>query len=90
MPLLKTVHVGSIQLGSETLCTLVSSDRQKLIYALNDWLFDYQYANRMEIKQLPPLDDWKHSTEDNTYWSVEFPNPEWAIAVRAEPIEFDK
>jgi hypothetical protein len=90
MPLLKTVHVGAIQLGHETMCTIVRSDRQKLIYALNDWMFDYQYANRMEIKQLPPLDDWCHSTEDVTYWSVAFPNPEWSVTVRAEPIEFDK
>lgn len=88
MPLLKTVHIGSIQLGVETLYTVVKPDRQKCIYCLNDWLFDYQYVNQLEIHQLPPLDDWIHSLEDVSCWSIQFPNQEWQITVRAEPIEF--
>jgi hypothetical protein len=88
MSLLKTVHVGTIQLGPETMFTIVKPDRQKLIYALNDWMFDYQYANSMDIKQIPPLDDWDHSHEDATCWAINFPNLEWTIIVRAEPIEF--
>lgn len=88
MPQLRSVHVGGIDLTNERVYIAVKGTRQELMYELNCWLFDYFYAHGMEIKQLPPLDDWHHSIEDQTFYSTNFPDPIWNIWIRAEPIEF--
>jgi hypothetical protein len=86
--LVKTVHIGGINLGKENMATVFQAKRQKLIYELNDWIFEYQYAHQYPIQQLPPLDDWMRSQEDATCWYVHFPDPEWTVWVRSSIIEF--
>lgn len=86
--LVKTVYVGGVNLMKENMVTVFKSKRHIAISELNNWLFDYQYAHQYPIKQLPPLDDWNRSTEDSTYWYINFPNTEWTVWIRSESVEF--
>lgn len=52
------VHLGSVDLNTERLFTVIKTTRPKVIYELNIWLFDYLRDHNLKIKQLPPLDDW--------------------------------
>ena len=88
MPLIKTVHLGGVNLGKENLLTTFASTRHKVLYELNNFLFDYNHAHDFPIIQIPPLDDWKRSEEDHTCWFVNLPDAEWRIWVRSEIIEF--
>ena len=88
MPLVKTVHVGGVNLGKENMITVFHAKRHDTIYDLNNWLFDFQYANGYVIKQLQPLDDWTRSEEDSTMWFCHLPDSEWTIWVRSEVVEF--
>lgn len=89
MPLLlKTVHIGSILLGRETMCTVIRGTRHEVLYELNGWFFDYFHAHQYPIRQLPPLDDWERSNEDLSYWSIAFPDVEWRVWIRSELIGF--
>jgi hypothetical protein len=88
MPHVRTVHIGGIDVNRESVCTVVKGSRLDLMKDLNNWLFDYFYAHNFPIRQLPPLDDWTRSTEDPTYYSLAFPDVEWHIWFRTEPVEF--
>ena len=85
---IKTVHRGGIRQNGAIVQTFVTASRQKLVYELNSWFFDYFYANKHDIKQLPPLDDWLRSTEDGSYWSLAFPDDMWEVWIRHELMEF--
>jgi hypothetical protein len=88
MPVLKTVHMGAISLDKEGMFSVMRPDRHKLMYELNSWFFDYFYANKLDIRNLPPLDDWTHSQEDCLLWSIQFPDEHWTITIRSETLEF--
>lgn len=85
---IKTIHLAGIKQHNIIIKTFTAASRQKLIYELNTWFFDYFYANQYPIKQLPPIDDWKRSTEDATYWSIKFPDDNWEVWIRHELMEF--
>lgn len=89
MPQVRTVHLGGIDRNRESVCTVVKGNRAGLVKELNNWLFDYFYAQGQPIQQLPPLDDWSKSTEDSTYYYVSsFPAMEWHIWIKSEICEF--
>jgi hypothetical protein len=88
MTVVKTVHHGGIKNGDKIIQVFTAPSRHELIKELNSWFFDYFYANRETIVELPPLDDWTHSTEDYSYWSVSFPEDIWTVWIRHEPLEF--
>jgi hypothetical protein len=88
MPLFKIVHLGGIDLGRERCVTVIKGKRAEVLYELNNWLFDFFYAHCQPIKQLPHLDDWTHSDEDDSHWSVAFPDIEWQVWLKSELIEF--
>lgn len=88
MTTLKTVHLGAVVLGRETVFALCRPTLHKTIAELNNWLFDYLYANQLPIHQLPPLDDWTHAIEDDTLWFIHFPDDEWLVTVKSELLEF--
>jgi hypothetical protein len=88
MPATRRLHIGGINIGKERAGDALEGSRKELIYELNCMLFDYFYANSMEIKQLPPLDDWAQSIEDSSYWGYTFPETEITVWIRSELIEF--
>jgi hypothetical protein len=88
MPVVKTVHHGGIEHNGKLAKVFAKSSRPELVKELNSWFFDYFYANKEKVRQLPPLDDWTHSTEDATYWYIGFPEGEWKVWISWEPVEF--
>ena len=88
MAVVKTVHLGGIEKDNQRIKTFAAPSRLELIKELNSWFFDYCYGRGIKIEQLPPLDDWIHSNEDSTYWSVDFPDTNWVVWIRYEPMEF--
>lgn len=85
---IKLLHIGGVDLGKERLCTVFKTTQPQVIHELNNWFFDYLYANQKPIRQLPPLDDWTHSTEDVTFWSVGFPEHDWCVWVKSDILEY--
>lgn len=88
MSTLKSVYLGTIQLGKESLLTIPKPSLHDALYALNDWFFGYFFANKLHIKSLPPLDDWSRSEEDGSLWVIHFPDAEWLVTVKSELLEF--
>jgi hypothetical protein len=88
MTRLLALHVGGIDTGRERLYTSFKGTRAEILYDLNNWLFDYLYAHQLPIVQLPPLDDWIHSTEDVSFWSFNFPTGDLSVWLRSELIDF--
>lgn len=89
MAVVKTVHLGGIVKDDQLIKTFAAPSRTELISELNDWLFDYCYANSKDIQLLPPLDDWHQSEEDATFWSIShFTKDQWTIWIRHELMEF--
>ena len=88
MPIIKTVNVGGILNADGTTVTFVSPTRNELITELNIWFHEYFRGLNQSVEPLPPLDDWEHSHEDDTHWSVKFPDEEWLVWTRYEPISF--
>lgn len=88
MSLTKTVHVGGIVDASGTSETFVAPSRSRLIHNMNEWFMDYFWQHQQDIKMLPPLDDWSHSKNDDTFWSVKFPNDGWSVWMRTEIVQF--
>lgn len=86
MTVIKPVHVGGIDCERERLFDVLRGSRHELIYELNNWLFDYFYSRNLCIKQLPPMDDWTHSIEDETFWSIDLDN--WKIWTKSLNIEY--
>lgn len=85
MPMTATVHIGSIDKQNERLCTVVKGSRHDVIYALNQWLFDYFRDLALPIKQLPPLDDW---SRDGNKWYIRFPYDDWIVVIDSDIVEF--
>jgi hypothetical protein len=84
-----TVHSGTIKVGNETVASEVKANRHILLRELNNWLFDYSYANNLRpFIQLPPLDEWTRSKEDPDYWYVDFPAINATAQIRSELLEF--
>jgi len=88
MPQLKTLHMGCIALDKETVYTVLKGKLHETMYELNGWLFDYLYANKLPILQLPPLDDFTRSDDDPSMWYIHFPTPEWKIWIKTENVSF--
>lgn len=88
MPRLHTVHIGRITHHGKMVAHAAKPSRHALLFELNNWFFDYFYANGLPIQTLPPLDDWTHSAEHNDVWTVQFPSPEWSVSVETEPMIF--
>lgn len=88
MTLLKTIHIGGVNLGKENMTTIFKPKRHDVIYELNSWIFDYNHSHGYPIKQLQPLDDWQRSEDDPTYWFCHLPDAEWTVWVRSELVEF--
>ena len=88
MPLVKNIHHGGIRKDGNIVKTFAAPNRQKLVYEINNWFFDFFYAGDIDIQQLPPLDDWTHSSEDVSCWSVKFPDATWEVWIRHEIMEF--
>ena len=84
---LKTIHIGGIVDSSGHIETFVAPTRPKLIHSMNEWFFDFFWQTQQDIKPLPPLDDWSRSKSDTTFWSVNFPEPEWSVWMRFESIQ---
>ena len=87
MVILKYVHTGGIKVDDHIIFVTTSSSRQKIIYQLNTWLFDHLYANKENIQQLPPMDDWTRSHEDLHRWDLKFLD-KWNIWITQEQLEF--
>jgi hypothetical protein len=85
---LKTVHVGGITHTDGTTVTFTSSSRPKLVTEIDNWFTEYFKGLNETILPLPPLDDWDHSHEDNTYWSIKFPITGWTVWTRNEILTF--
>jgi hypothetical protein len=81
------IHIGGIIHANSTVKTLTNSSKNKLIYELNLWFFDFYKNKSQAVKQLPAIDDWRHSTEDNSYWEILFLN-EWRVWIREDTLEF--
>lgn len=88
MPRMHTVHMGVISHNGTALKTCAKPNRHELLFELNNWFFDYFYANQLPIRSIPPLDDWTRSTEHMNIWTVHFPTPEWTIQIESEPMVF--
>jgi len=91
MIITKLVHIGGITHNNEVFCTVVAPNRNKMIYELNNYMFDYQYVHNKPIsvlKQLPSLDDWTHSKEDNDYWYIDYLEEKLHIWMKTELIDF--
>jgi hypothetical protein len=88
MALVKVLHQGGISRNGHIIKTFTKPSRQKLIYELNTWFFDYFYAGDLDVQQLPPLDDWTRAVEDPLYWSIQFPDDTWSVWITQEVIEF--
>jgi hypothetical protein len=86
MPRVHYVHIGCINHDNKTLKIINREKRHELIYDLNNWFFDYFYANQQVIRSLPPLDDWTRSHENPSMWSIEFPFPDWVVQIWTEPL----
>jgi hypothetical protein len=85
----KTIHIGGISnLDNYIIYVTIKSTRHDVVYQLNNWLFDYLYPRDMKILQLPPMDDWVRSPEDETYWSCNLPDMDWTIWTRSESLSF--
>lgn len=82
------LHIGGVDNGRERLFTAYKGSRSEVLYDLNNWLFDFFYIHKLTIEQLPPLDDWTHSTEDESYWAVAFQADMFQVWVRTELIEY--
>jgi len=87
MSQLRTAHLGGITLYKESVCIAMKSSKNQLFKELNNWFFDYMYANGLPIIQLPPLDDWHQSQEDISYYHLVFPDIEWYVWIRSELLE---
>ena len=88
MSTLKTMYIGGISHEDGTGAILVASTFSDFIFDVDGWFFEYFHASNKEAVAIPPLDDWQHSQEDNTYWSIAFPSDEWTVWVRREDIGF--
>ena len=88
MKVTKAVHAGGIEHNEHSVRVFVADNRHTLINEMNNWLFDHLFRSGKQLKQLPPLDDWEQSKDDETYWSIKFPTSEWFIWVRCELIDF--
>jgi hypothetical protein len=86
----KLVHSAGIEHRGKLVKTLISASRTNLLYELNNWLFDYLHKTGRTIEHLPPLDDWDHSIEKESYWSILFPTDEWFIWIQTDDVEFSK
>lgn len=84
----KTVHIGQISRHDKSECMVLRASRHEVLHNLNNWFFDYFYANKLPIEQLPPLDDWDRSEEDTSMWYTEFPEEGWLVTMRSECITF--
>ena len=82
-----TILVAGINHNDKTLEVVVSYNENQLFMEVNNWLFDYCYANHLSIIQAPPLDDWTHSPENSSYWSYTFPNTEWSLWIQTKILE---
>jgi len=87
MPVIRTIHVGVIVHKMITLKILTAATKHQLLYDLNSWFFDYFRTNGYPVEQLPPLDDWIHSSENDRYWQITFPNNEWTVWIRSDTLE---
>lgn len=83
-----TVHMGKIMHGTRTLTTILKPTRHELLYELNNWFFDYLYANQLNISSLPPLDDWTRSQENLQQWHIVWPDVEWSVIIESELLAF--
>ena len=82
---MKTIHIGGIVQSTGTVETFVAATRPRLIHNMNEWFSKFFVVGDQNLMLLPPLDDWSHSKIDETFWSVNFPNEEWSVWMRAEP-----
>lgn len=87
---LKLLHTGLIRIGKEIVFIANKGTRQYCLFELNNWLFDYCYANALPIVQLPPLDDWTPSDERENMWSFDpIELPTIAVILKSELVEFN-
>lgn len=90
MKVTKTVHTGGIDHHNKTAKVFVFESRKIMISELNSWLFDNIFRSEKQLKQLPPLDDWKRSQDDPNFWYINFPTDEWVVWFRLETVDFSK
>ena len=88
MPIIKVVHAGGIIGADGTTITFVAPSRTELVVDLNLWLYDHFKELGEAVLPLPPLDDWNHSRDDDTNWSIQFPDEEWVVWIRYETVDF--
>lgn len=88
MSIVKSVYVGAVVHNKTTIRVFTSGSQNKLLYDINWWLFDFFRVNNIPIIQLPPLDDWTLSKEeDNSFWSITL-DGDWTIWIRSDILEF--
>lgn len=88
MPTTKVVHAGGIIGAGGTTITFVAPSRTELVADINVWLYNHFKELGETVLPLPPLDDWNHSHEDDTNWSIKFPGEEWVVWIRYESVAF--
>jgi len=88
MPITKTLHIGTVLIGKETVYAVHRGTRHSCLSDLNDWIFDYCRANAKILIQLPPMDDWQRSLEDASVWSFFIEYLEIMVILQSESIEF--
>ncbi len=88
MSISRLLHSGTVRIGKETVFTINKGTRHLCLAELNNWIFDHCYAHGLPIVQLPPLDDWTHSTEDILVWSFVPDVKDVTIILKSELVEF--
>jgi hypothetical protein len=88
MTLVRTVYVGGIIHADGTTITFMAPTRPQLVSDIDIWFYEYFKGLNQTVLPLPPLDDWDHSQEDDTYWSIHFPTDDWVVWTRHELMNF--
>lgn len=85
----KIVYLGGIEHNGNLVKTFVSGlTKHDLLYNMDTWFLDYFIRTEADLRKLPPLDDWNHSEDDETYWTINFPNENWKLWIRSEKTTF--
>jgi len=87
--LIRFMHYGEITHNDKRVATAVAPTKQRVIYELNSWFFDYFYANDLTVQQLPAIDDWSRSDEDVRCEYVTFPAEGWLVSINYVDLKLD-
>lgn len=84
----RIVHIGILQHNSVIIKVFTQASLVKLIYEINTWFFEHYKLTDLTVYQLPPLDDWEHSVENDSYYEVFDPSKSWKVSIQEVEVQF--